>query len=65
MIESLMTLIVSMCSFNNPTLSKEYKRSCMEHYVNCMVGINGEINMGKLPMCEDRWLMKGAQRGEG
>lgn len=56
--QALVSVIVALCSFADPSLSKEHKHQCMEHYVNCMVGINGKIDMEKTEFCEKQWYSK-------
>lgn len=59
---TLSVIIASLCGINGDALSKveseENKLICVDHFVNCMIELDGVINFNKLPTCTQDYNQK-------
>lgn len=54
-ISTLASVIIVLCGIKSKNLT-DYQATCMDHYNNCMVLYNKEIDPKRLKYCEEKWV---------
>jgi len=53
-LNTLATFIIVLCGIKSTNLT-DYQQVCSDHYNNCMVKYGKEIEIKRLPYCEEQW----------
>ncbi len=64
-IEMFASIIVSFCSFKDPSLIHEYKVLCMEHMYNCAIhgtSDGSSVQENQVEYCKQAWIKKNERR---
>lgn len=65
MSEVMLTIMV-ICKLNTPSIQmpKEEKIECIDHFADCLVGLNGVYLKDKLAVCERKYENNKLNRGK-
>lgn len=56
-ISSLAAVIFVLCRIESKDFT-EYQSNCVDHYNNCMIKYDKDIDPKRLPYCEGEWRKK-------
>lgn len=53
-INEFIVFVSLVCNFDSPSLSRDYKELCSEHYTNCAIRDDQTVERGRLSKCVEQ-----------